>query len=298
MARQWRVQFEGAVYHIMSRGVGRGKIFLDEKDYAQFLEYIEKAAEKFNLEIFSFVLMSNHYHLLLRINKPNLSKAVQWIKTSYAVYFNRRYHRFGHLFQDRYKSILVGEEPYWYRLSVYIHLNPVRAGIVNNPQDYKWSSYHDYVDMQKSHLWVKSEKLLEGFGNTRQEKINRYMELTMQVSGQERNILAELKHGLILGSETFVDLIQKKFTTQKENLHDELKDYRSISERGIKEKTFRVLMNKFNISKEEIISSRRHKSNCARDTGIYILHMHTNFSNAEIGRLFGISLSNRKRWGV
>ena len=117
MARPWRIQYEGAIYHIMSRGVGRGEIFLTDGYYPKFPEYVERAKEKYDLDIFAFVLMSNHYHIFLRTNGPNLSRAMQWIQTAYSIYYNRKHNRSGHLFQGRFKSIIVGEETYWHVLS-------------------------------------------------------------------------------------------------------------------------------------------------------------------------------------
>jgi putative transposase len=171
----------------MSRGVGRGKIFLDNNDCSRFLEYVEKACEKFNLDIFAFVLMGNHYHLFLRTNEPNLSRAMQWIQTSYSVYFNHKHNRSGHLFQGRYKSFVVGEESYWINLSMYIHLNPVRAGIVKEPCKYKWSSYHDYVNSKKVHKWLFSEAVLKNFGTNKQESKKEYR--------NRRSVWCEFKFG-------------------------------------------------------------------------------------------------------
>lgn len=113
MARQWRIQYKDAIYHVMSQGIEGRKIFLTNDDYLRFLGCIERAVEKFQLEIFAFVLMGNHYHLLIRTLHANLSKAMQWLQTAYSVYYNLKHQRSGHLFQGRYKSILVGEEFYW-----------------------------------------------------------------------------------------------------------------------------------------------------------------------------------------
>ena len=93
MSRPWRIQYSGAIYHIMSRGVDKGKIFFSNDDYIRFLSYLEKAVEKFKIEIFAFVLMTNHYHLLLRTNEPNISKVMQWLQTSYSIYYNRKRNR-------------------------------------------------------------------------------------------------------------------------------------------------------------------------------------------------------------
>jgi len=108
-------------------------------DYSRFLDYVASAREKFNLDIFAFVLMGNHYHILLRTNEANLSRTMQWIQTAYSVYYNRNHKRSGHLFQGRYKSVLVENESYWHILSLYIHLNPIRAGVVKKLREYKCS---------------------------------------------------------------------------------------------------------------------------------------------------------------
>ena len=291
MARPWRIQFEGAVYHIMSRGVGRQTIFLDNKDYLQFLQYLEKAVEKFSLDIFAFVLMNNHYHLLLRILQKNLSRFLQWIQTSYAVYYNRRHNHIGHLFQGRYKSILVGEESYWQGLSAYIHLNPIRANIVEKILDYPWSTYHDYVNSQKRYAWVRSEEVLKEFGRTKEEQIREYKNFVVQISGKERSVLDNVKHSFILGDEKFVSWIQKKFTKENKNPYRELKGYNTIRDSGVPEKTIESLIEEFSIKKEELVLPLRRRSNLPRDIGVHILHTSTGLSNKEIGSLFSISPS-------
>jgi len=198
MARPFRIQYEGAIYHVMSRGIERGTIFLTDKDYLRFLECLERAVEKFNLEIFTFVLMGNHYHLLLRTPKSNLSKAMQWLQTAYSVYYNLKHQRSGHLFQGRYKSILVGEESYWQKLSFYIHLNPIRAGMVKDLNDYRWSSYHDYVRLQKVHKWVLAEEILKELSESKQSAQIKYRELIIEASGQEKKVLEEIKYGFTM----------------------------------------------------------------------------------------------------
>ncbi|MEW6606728.1 MAG: transposase, partial [bacterium] len=174
MARSWRIQYQGAIYHVMSRGVAQQEIFRIEDDYHRFLDYLEKSVDKYGLEIFAFVLMSNHYHLLVRTKEANLSKAIQWLQTAYSVYYNRRHDRRGHLFQGRYKGILVGEESYWQGLSFYIHLNPIRARMVEKLERYRWSSYNDYIRMKKIHKWVSSEEVLRGLGRSEEEARIKY----------------------------------------------------------------------------------------------------------------------------
>ena len=141
MARQWRIEYPGALYHILSRGNGRRDIFLSDDDRVLFLELIQEFSERFGIEVYAYVLMGNHYHLLLKTPDTNLSKGMQWFGTAYTRKFNLQNNLSGHLFQGRFKSIIIENDAYLLRLSCYIHRNPVRAGIVDRLSDYKWSSY-------------------------------------------------------------------------------------------------------------------------------------------------------------
>lgn len=290
MARQWRIQFEGAIYHVMCRGIERGMIFLDEEDYLRFLGYVEKMVEKFQLDIFAFVLMGNHYHFLLRTPLPNLSKAMQWLQTAYSVYYNLKHHRVGHLFQGRYKSILVGEEKYWQSLSFYIHLNPICAGMVKELKDYRWSSYHDYVKLKKVHKWVCNEEILREFGGNKQEQKAKYQQLLMEALGQERKILEEIRYGLVLGSEKFVDWVQKKFVN-RESISDELPQQKMLGNDKIVERVLEEIMKEFGVERDRIVKRKRCRHEVARDIGMYLLERYSGLSNKKIGELFGVSHS-------
>ncbi len=137
MARSWRIEYPKALYHILSRGNDRRNIFLNNDDRSCFLETLNDFADRFDIDIFSYVLMDNHYHLIIRTNQANLSKSMQWLGTTYTRRFNVRHYRSGHLFQGRYKSLIVENDIYILRLSCYIHRNPLRAGIVKRLADYK-----------------------------------------------------------------------------------------------------------------------------------------------------------------
>ena len=154
MPRPLRVQYPGAIYHVLSRGVEKNNIFYDRQDYEIFIYGLEKFCAKFSTLIHSYCLMHNHFHLLLETKNANLSKFMQRILGDYAMYFNYKYSRVGHLFQGRYKSFLVNTELYLLTLSRYIHLNPCEAGIVNKPEQYEWSSmmYHLFKKDAKRYL--------------------------------------------------------------------------------------------------------------------------------------------------
>ncbi len=141
MARQLRIEFEGAFYHITSRGNLREDVFFEDRDREKFLEILARTKERYGYLLHAYALMGNHYHLLMETPKANISQIMQNINTSYTVYVNRKYLRSGHLFQGRFKGIIVDKDEYLATLSRYIHLNPVRAAIVEKPEDYRWTSY-------------------------------------------------------------------------------------------------------------------------------------------------------------
>ena len=291
MARPWRIQYTNAMYHIMSRGVAQGEVFYAEEDYHKFLEYLEKTSEKFQLEIFAFVLMGNHYHLFLLTKEANLSRAMQWLQTSYSVYFNRKYKRSGHLFQGRYKSILVGEDSYWRGLSFYIHLNPVRAGMVKELEEYKWSSYHDYVKTKKIHHWVSCEEILKGLSRDEKESRVEYRKLIREKSGQEKKFLDEIKYGLILGSEEFISWVQKKFINRLSARDAELPQKTMVGDNGIVEKVLDEVARYFEVEQSQLLQRKRRVPQSARDVCMYILKEHSGLDNKRIGEVFGVSLS-------
>lgn len=290
MARPWRIQYEGAVYHVMSRGVARGDIFSIEEDYCRFLKYLEMAVEKFRLEIFAFVLMRNHYHLFLRTKEVNLSKAMQWLQTCYSIYYNIRHNRSGHVFQGRYKSILVGDESYWQSLSLYIHLNPIRAKVVEDLNKYRWSSYSDYIG-KKAHKWVLCEEILKEFGKNRDMARRSYRELIMEVCGKEKKFLGEVKYGLILGNEGFINWVQNRFIDKDSRWDEELPQKRMVSNNGIIDRVLDEVGNVFGVDRDKILKRNRRVQEIGRDAGMYILKMYTGLDNKKIGEVFGVSLS-------
>ena len=143
MARPWRIQYPDAIYHVTSRGNNRQEIFLEDEDRRLFLDTLAAVISRFNLHLFAFCLMSNHFHLFLRTPQANLSRAMQWLIGTYTRRFLGRHRRGGHLFQGRFKAALVADEGHWLNLSLYLHLNPVRAGLVEDPAGYEWARFRD-----------------------------------------------------------------------------------------------------------------------------------------------------------
>jgi putative transposase len=156
-----KIIFPGAIVHITQRSAGKEPLFLEESDYLYMLHLLKEISRVFSLEIFSFVLMPNHLHLLLKLQAANLSEAGQSLFERYAKFFNKKYERKGHVFGGNYREALCLDETYLLASSLYIHLNPVSAKIVENPLDYRWSSCRLYVKPIKGSSFVKYEFILE-----------------------------------------------------------------------------------------------------------------------------------------
>ncbi len=133
MSRPYRLEAKNTLYHLTSRGDDRKKIYASEYDHKKFMEYVLKAKERFKFRLYAYVLMTNHYHLLIETLQANLSKIMHYINSSYTTYYNVKRKKAGHLFQGRYKSLIVDKDSYFLELTKYIHLNPVKAGIVELP---------------------------------------------------------------------------------------------------------------------------------------------------------------------
>jgi putative transposase len=168
MPRGARLDSPGALHHVMVRGIDRMAIVADDEDRLDFLNRIGKAAEKTGTVIYAWALMTNHAHLLLRSGSAGLPSFMRKVLTGYSVSFNKRHHRTGHLFQNRYKSILCEEEPYFVKLVSYIHLNPLRVRLVTSLEElarYMWSG-HAAMMGKAEHPWQDTEYVLQQFGRT------------------------------------------------------------------------------------------------------------------------------------
>lgn len=225
MARPWRIEFNGALYHVLSRGNGRQDIFYDDHDRHLFLKTIGEMSERFEVDVFAYTLMGNHYHLLLRTNHANLSKSMQWSGLAYTRRFNLLHSRSGHLFQGRFKSIIVQNDAYLIGLSCYIHRNPLRAGIVKRLAEYSWSSYASYAYGRKFPEWLKTDLVLSQFRGPNKNKA--YREKVQNYAKEEKKLWEDLRHGLILGSKKYVDKIRSAYLPEK--LNNEIPQQRELS---------------------------------------------------------------------
>jgi putative transposase len=175
MPRKNRIWFPGAVYHIMCRGNHRQEIFRDENDRLYYLSTLKEVKENIPYLLHSYCLMTNHVHLQIETVDISISQIMKRINMQYAIYFNKKYDFVGHLFQDRYHSELIETEPVHLHISRYIHLNPVKASIVERPELYRWSSYNTYIGEQQDQL-ISIEKILSCFSPPRGRRYQAFVE--------------------------------------------------------------------------------------------------------------------------
>ena len=212
MARPLRLEFAGALYHLTSRGDRREDIFRDNEDRQQWLEILGHVCERFNWVIHGYCQMTNHYHLLAETVDGNLSRGMRQLNGIYTQKFNRRYHENGHLFQGRYKSVLVQKETYLLELTRYVVLNPVRARMVRRPEDWEWSSYNAMISTEKESRWLDVDWTLSQFGQNRTKAISAYRQFVLEGQGFP-DPKEQIKHQMFLGNDEFI--IERRQTTEK-----------------------------------------------------------------------------------
>ena len=208
MARPLRIEFAGALYHITSRGDRREAIYEDDEDRDTFLNVLAEVVERYNWTCHAFCLMTNHYHLLIETVEGNLSQGMRQLNGIYTQASNRRHNRVGHLFQGRFKGILVDKDAYLLELGRYVVLNPVRAGMVDTPAQWRWSSYRAMMGQAPAPKWLAVDGLLSQFGAVREEARQHYRHFVSDGVGQ--GIWEGLRQQIYLGGEAFVERMQAK----------------------------------------------------------------------------------------
>jgi len=293
MARQWRIEYPGALYHVLSRGNGRQDIFLTDDDRGLFLDLLQEFSERFSIELYAFVLMGNHYHLLLKTLDANLSRGMQWFGTAYTRKFNLLNNQSGHLFQGRFKSIIVENDAYLLRLSCYIHRNPLRAGIANRLSDYKWSSYQYYAYRKNAPAWMKTSQILGQVSG--KDKNQTYRRKVQQYADEKFSVWEDVRHGLVYGSETFLNDLKKRFLSRQKDV--ELPQHNRMYRDVDPNKILKIASGAMEIDIDSVRKFKRIPKALKdkRDLLIYLLLESGRFTNHEIGSLFEISYSNVSR---
>lgn len=301
MARPLRIQYEGAVYHVTCRGNERREIFKDNNDRKRFLQILLQSLAVYSVKLYSYVLMNNHFHLLIETPKGNLSEFMRKFNITYTGYFNRHHNRSGHLYQGRYKSILVDKDTYLSVLSRYIHLNPVRIKSMEKTPDgekarylieYSWSSLPGFVNRRKKEWYIDYDMVLSEYGGdtdkARKAYRKRILEELTAGTGIKDSILAQS----ILGGEAFIGWVTEKFLTGETDR--ERPSIKEIHRHRSKDDVMRVISRETGKNLEAIKTGK----GVLRQITMELLYRIGGLKGQEIGRLMDVgytSVSQERR---
>lgn len=280
MARPLRIEYEGALYHVTARGNERRKTFFSRRDYEKFLEYVVEAKAKFGIILHGYVLMANHYHLIIETPERNLSRAMHHINSSYTTYVNVKKKRSGHLFQGRFKSIVVDRDSYLLELSRYLHLNPVRARMVERPEEYLYSSYRTYVGAGCDSR-ITTSAVLGLVGADGDKAPDCYRNFVESALGAElESPLEKVYGGTILGGEGFIEALLREIGADQRG-KVETSYRKSLSAVVLPGGIVAAVRQHYGIAEEEVLSGE-HRKMC-----LYLLKRHSSAKNCEIGEMLG-----------
>ena len=215
MARPLRIEYAGALYHVTSRGDRREDIYLDDEDRRVWLEIMGLVCQRFNWRCHAWCLMDNHYHLVIETIEGNLARGMRQLNGVYTQKSNRRHHLSGHLFQGRYKAILIDRDSYLLEVCRYVVLNPVRALMVQRAEDWQWSSYRAMIGKAPVPNWLDVDWLLGTFGDRRSTARRRYVEFVASGVGRQ-SLWQQQSHPHYLGDEAFIEMIGRQYSNDSD----------------------------------------------------------------------------------
>lgn len=214
MTRPLRLEFEGALYHVTSRGDRREPIFEDDEDRRVWLELFAEALDRFHATAYAYCLMGNHYHAVIQTHRPNLSRLMRHLNGVYTLRYNRRHGKVGHLFQGRFKAVLVDKDSYFLEVCRYVDLNPVRAKMVKRPQDWRWGSYRAHAGQDDAPIWLDTRALHQRLAPRKPTHQAAVLYANFVAQGKGVKLWEEALTGQIyLGGETFVKRMQARIIT-------------------------------------------------------------------------------------
>lgn len=306
MARPLRIRYENAYYHVTCRGNAREDIVRDDADRQAFLDLLARSSEIYQVDVLTFVLMTNHFHLVIKTPLANLQEFMRHFNISYTFYFNRIHQRVGHLYQGRYKSFLIDADNYLMEVTRYVHLNPVRIKknetlslqeLRKHLRTYRWSSYPDYIRKTIRYPWLSREEVLSSFGGDNaigRKTYGRFVE-----SGLSVDIPTPLSKGKghgIIGDESFIQTISARYVPSM--MKREVPALRKIERHLNPERILDAVAAVTATEKREFMS--RGYQGIARGLAMELLYRHGGLTQREIGELMGIDYSavsvGRKRF--
>jgi len=293
MARPLRIQYKGALYHVICRGNDRREIFLDDDDRKTFLKILEDSLSIYTVDIYCYVLMDNHFHLFLATPLGNLSEFMRQFNISYTSYFNRKYNRPGHLYQGRYSSILVDKENYALMLSRYIHLNPIRTREMENAppsekekllRNHRWSSLHGYRLESKKEAFLDYSLVLGPYGGNNQAGRKAYWKAIRADISKGIELQDKVVAQSILGTDEFIKWINDTFLTKEAR---ELPAIKRITSYIPQDKIIQAICEETGNTAEEILSAR----GTLRQVAMELLYRLGGLKGTEIGQILGVDYS-------
>lgn len=286
MSRPLRIEYPSAWYHVMNRGRRREKIFSTSKDYELFVTVLQETVKMFNLKVSAYCLMSNHYHLLLQTPDGNLSRCMRHVNGVYTQRFNRLHKEEGQLFRGRFKAVIVDKDNYLLAVLRYIHNNPVRAGIVENVNDFIWSSHRGYCSRAKKWDWLHKDFLLSMFSDNNSQAKKGYLGFMEQQESEDIEAFYSKKNlPSILGDDAFKDWVKEKF--QDLRLNPEIPASKELVFSGNMIRD--MVCRSFKVDSDTIMVSRRGTVNLPRDVAIYLQRIFCGQTLAEVGNDYGIA---------
>jgi len=285
MSRPLRIEYPGAWYHVMNRGRRRENVFQDSGDFQAFVDLLMNVSDMFKAQIAAFVLMSNHYHLLLRTPEGNINRIMRHVGGVYTQGFNRRHGHDGQLFRGRYKAILVDEDEYLLSLVRYIHHNPLKVGLVKSLDEYTWSSHHGYLSDSVAWNWLNRAPVLKRFSDDLDDARKGYLQF-MASDDDERveQAFSMKKLPSILGGLDFVKKIKERFFVRKK--HREVPASRMLAP-SVLEVT-EAVAGHYGVDEASLFLSRRGVSNEPRDLAIHLIRTLCGKPLQEIAERFSI----------
>jgi putative transposase len=282
MARPLRIQYPGAFYHITGKGSEGRRIFLSSADYEKFKEYLLEAQGKFHVVVHGYLLLGNEYQLIAETREANLSRFMHHLAGNYTTYFNTRRRITGHLFQGRFKAVLIEEKSLLLELTRYMHLNPVRARLVKKAEEYKQSSYRAYLFKERQGL-VFTDFVLMGIATDLRKARRKYGEFVESGVGKNlTNPLQKVYGQAIAGSPAFI----KKVAARVNNKQPAAKgpSGRTTAQRASDvERILTALSSHFKVPRKTLFAAR----STPRNLAIYFAKKYTGLTNSEIGERFG-----------
>ena len=282
MSRPLRIEYPGAVYHVMNRGLNQNRIFLEKKDYETFLVTLEEGCRLFDVSVYAYCLMPNHYHLLVCTPSGNLSRFMRHLNGVYTQRFNREHDRDGPLYRGRFKAILVQEDSYLIEVVRYIHMNPVKAKIVERLSQFKWSSHQTYIGKKSPEKGLDIDTVLRYFSSKRKLAVEQYKRfMNGKESDEIKGFYGSKKQAGILGDAHFIEWVKEKFILDDPDI--EILEKRRIQGERVVNIVKREIRQKFKIDEAYFYQGKRGTANNARSMALLLSKELSGLKLSELG---------------